>query len=168
MEMARTVYRQPVIESLLLACVAFQGASGMWFVVSRWRQRDGAVAWLQAISGSYLVLFLLIHVAAAMYGRHTLGLDTNFYYAAAGMHVDPFQYFFVPYYFLAVVALFVHIGCAIYWTGPLSVRHRTRAVAVPAALGVGVSMLIVLSLAGHIQPFQVPAKYLSTYARTGG
>ncbi len=40
---------------------------------------------------------------------------TNFYYAAAGMHVAPFQYYFVPYYFLAVAAIFGHIACAMHW-----------------------------------------------------
>jgi hypothetical protein len=163
MELARTVYRQPVVEGLLLACVAFQVASGLWFVGSGWRQRAGAVAWAQALSGSYLALFLLVHVGAVLFGRGALGLDTNFYYAAAGLHVAPFHYFFVPYYFLAVVALFTHLGCALYWIGPAPLRHRGRAVVACALAGAGVALLIVLSLAGQVQPLQVPAPYLSTF-----
>ncbi len=37
MEVARHVYRQPMLEGLLLLCVVFQFASGPWFVVLGWR-----------------------------------------------------------------------------------------------------------------------------------
>jgi hypothetical protein len=167
MDTARLVYRQPVIEALLLAAVAFQGASGSWLAISRWRQRRGAVAWLQAGSGIYLILFLLNHVGAVLFGRLGLGLDTNFYFAAAGLHVAPFQYFFAPYYFLSVVALFTHLGCALYWAGPAPWRQRTATVALPAMAGAVISLLLVMSLAGRIQPFETPVRYLQTYVRAG-
>ncbi len=166
MDAARLVYRQPVIEALLLAAVAFQGASGSWLAISRWRQRRGAVAWLQAGSGIYLILFLLNHVGAVLFGRLGLGLDTNFYFAAAGLHVAPLQFFFAPYYFLSVVALFTHIGCALYWAGPARWRQRLSTGAVPMIAGALISVLLVISLAGRIQPFETPARYLQTYTRS--
>jgi len=52
MDIARSGYRQPAIEAVLLLCAAFQGLSGLWFVAARWKQRQGCVAWLQAASGS--------------------------------------------------------------------------------------------------------------------
>src|SRR5689334_17908468 len=79
MEATRVLYRQPLVEGILLACVTFQGASGLWLVFAGWKQRQGTVAWIQAASGFYLALFLLIHVAAVMFGRAALGLDTNFF-----------------------------------------------------------------------------------------
>jgi hypothetical protein len=168
MEVARSVYRQPVIEAVLLLCVAFQGLSGLWLVVDRRRHRRGGVAWLQAASGSYLAVFLLVHVGAVLYGRSVLGLDTNFYYAAAGLHVRPFRNFFVPYYTMGVVALFAHLGCAVHWR--VEAHRRTRRLVLPASLlsGVAVSALIVLSLGGKIQPFEIPARYLQTFARASG
>ena len=69
METARTVYRHWAIESVLLFCVAFQVASGLWFVIRGWRQRKGLIPWLQAGSGAYLAFFLLIHVGAVLFGR---------------------------------------------------------------------------------------------------
>jgi len=51
-DIARSGYRQPAIEAVLLLCAAFQGLSGLWFVAARWKQRQGCVAWLQAASGS--------------------------------------------------------------------------------------------------------------------
>lgn len=168
MEGARAIYRQPFIEVVLLAGFCFQGGSGLWLVVANWRQRSGWVAWLQAISGGYLALFLLIHVGAVIFGRVTLGLDTNFYYASAGLHVSPFHYFFVPYYFLAILALFTHIGRAVYWLGPVSLRQRGQVLATFLVAGVSVSALIVLSLSGKLQSFDVPEKYLSTYKQANG
>jgi len=166
MDIARTVYRQPAIEFVLLASVLFQCVSGLWMVVRGWSARRGAVAWLQAVSGSYLASFLLIHVGAILLGRVALHLDTNFYFAAAGFHVPPFQLFFIPYYFLAVVALFTHAGCACYWwLGDRSPRLRRMALRVMVAIGCMAGVAIDLSLAGKLQPLTVPAKYLAAFRR---
>lgn len=167
MDAARSIYRQPVVESVLLLCVSFQVVSGLWFVIRGWKERHGLVPWLQAISGAYLAFFLAVHVGAVLFGRAVLDLDTNFYFAAAGFHVPPNQYFFAPYYFIAVLALFTHVGCAVYWQLQTATRvARTLAVAVPVSVGGAVSLLIVLSLAGMLQPVDIPAKYKATYAGT--
>ncbi len=167
MDVARKLYRQPAVELLLLSCVAFQIGSGLWFVMRGWKSREGTVAWLQAVSGALIALFLLIHVVAVIYGRTVLKLDTNFYYAAAGFHVPPNQYFFAPYYFLAVLALFTHLGCAAYWQlETASSKMRTAALALPMLAGATVALLIVLSLAGKLRPVDIPAKYKATYATT--
>ncbi len=169
MEVARRVYRQPFVEVLLLMCVAFQIASGLWFVLRNWRTRRGPIAWLQALSGAYLALFLIVHVCAVLYGRAVLKLDTNFYYAAAGLHVSPFERFFAPYYFMAVLALFTHLACAAYGHRGGAVRKRRILVIVlPMLVGSGVSLLIVLSLAGKLQPVEVPSKYKATYVHQDG
>jgi hypothetical protein len=104
-------------------------------------------------------------VAAVLFARAAFGLDTNFYFAAAGFHVAPFQFFFGPYYFLAVLALFTHLGCAAFW----HMRGRSRmagvlAVAVPCGIGALASLLIVLSLAGALFEVKIPAAYKATYA----
>lgn len=163
MDAVRTVVRQPIVETVLLACVTSQAATGLWMLIHRWRQRRGKVAWLQALSGAYLAFFLLVHVAAILFGRTVLRLDTNFYYAAAGFHVAPFQLFFAPYYFLAVLALFTHVGCAVH-RRVRSPSARTLAIALPVGAGAITALLIVLSLAGMLQPVDIPAKYTATYS----
>jgi hypothetical protein len=111
-----------------------------------------------------LAFFLVLHVGAVLFGRQVLGLDTNFYYAAAGMHVSPYGYFFAPYYFLAVLALFAHLGCAAYWRFEASSSHVRRwAVGLPLLAGFIIAALLVLSLAGRLQPFEVPQRYLATF-----
>jgi hypothetical protein len=161
---ARLVYRLPAVEALLLLAVAFQIYSGLTFVVSGWKQRQGFMPWLQAGSGAYLAFFFLNHVGAVLFGRAVLHLDTNFYYAAAGFYVPPFQFFFAPYYFLGVLALFIHLGCALYWQLQDKSRSaRVLAVVLPTSVGIVVALLIVLSLAGVFYPVQVPPEYKATY-----
>jgi succinate dehydrogenase/fumarate reductase cytochrome b subunit len=151
MAVARRLYHQPIVEVLLLVCVLSQVTSGLCLIIQRWNQRRGWVAWLQAISGAMLAFFLLVHVVAVVYGRAVLNLDTNFYFAAAGFHVPPNQFFFGPYYFFAVLALFIHLGCAVYWCfDNLSPETRRLVIAIPVLVGCAVSLLIVLSLAGKL------------------
>lgn len=164
MELVRSVYRQPVVETLLLACAAFQASSGVWMLIRGWRQRSGFVAWAQALSGAYLALFLLNHVGAVLYGRWHLGLDTNFYFAAAGLHVPPLQWFFGPYYLLAVWALLTHLGCALYWQWSASRPGLARLALVTLSVAGGMmGALFVAGMAGAWEPVQVPSVYLSTY-----
>jgi succinate dehydrogenase/fumarate reductase cytochrome b subunit len=165
MEAARSVYRLRLVELALLSCIAFQLVSGLTLVIRSWKQRHGLIPWLQAISGAYLAFFLVVHVGAVLFGRGVLNLDTNFYFAAAGFHVAPFQYFFAPYYFLGVAALFMHVACAAYWRSRSRPRvARILIFAIPSAIGVVVSLLIALALAGALFPVEVPAQYTATYA----
>jgi succinate dehydrogenase/fumarate reductase cytochrome b subunit len=166
METARLFYRHRAVEIAILLCAAFQIASGLWFVVRGWRRRRGVLPWMQAASGAYLAFFFLVHVGAVLFARSVLDLDTNFYFAAAGFHVPPNQFLFAPYYFLAVLALFTHIGCAVYWQIPTASRTaRALSIALPMLLGSVVSVLLVLSLAGLLRPVEIPAKYKATYER---
>ena len=164
MDAMRLVYRQPVVEAILLVCASFQIGSGLWLALRNRKHRIGAVAWLQATSGMYVAFFLLVHVTAVLSGRWVLQLDTNFFFAAAGLHVQPYQWFFAPYYFMAVVAVFAHIACAAYWHLLASSQARAKSVLVIAlSVGVLLSALITFSLAGMITSFTVPAEYKATY-----
>lgn len=164
MKTARLVYRSPVIEGLLLFAIALQIISGFTFVVRGWKQRQGFISWLQAISGAYLVFFLFNHVSAVLIGRNVLHLDTNFYYAAVGLDVFPVKFFFVPYYFLSVLALLTHLGCALYWQLPSS-SSKIRGLAVALLLGIGfvTSLLILLTFTGVFYSVHVPLEYKAMY-----
>ena len=108
MTVARTVYRHPVVETLLLAAVGLQIVTGIRLV----RFATGTNAWrrLQIGSGLYLALFLMIHVGAVMGGRLVLHLDTNLYFGAAGLNHYPHQLFFIPYYSLGILSFFAHVA----------------------------------------------------------
>jgi hypothetical protein len=119
---------------------------------------------LVAGSGAYLAFFFLNHVGAVLFAQTRLSLGTNFYFAAAGFHVHPFQFYFAPYYFLGVLALFIHLGCAFYWwLNEQSRSVRIAALAVPVAVGATLSLLIVLMLAGVFYTVDVSPEYKSIY-----
>lgn len=165
MDAFRQVYRQRLVEILLLACVAFQIASGTWFVVRRKDPRVAAFDRLQAWSGLYLAFFMTVHVAAVMYGRAVLDLDTNVYYGAAGLNLWPATLFFTPYYFLAVLAVGVHLACGLRWLlharlSPPALNGMTATLIGGAALA---GLLIVASLGGHLAPVAIPAAYQAQF-----
>ncbi len=164
MAVARRVYRAGLIEPVLLALVVWQGLSGGAMVLRGWKTRQGRVAWLQALSGVYLAIFLLNHVGAVMFGRLVLHLDTDFRYAAAGFHVPFWPLVFAPYYALAVAALGAHLGCAGYWM--LGAKHpltRKIALGLGVTLGAGLGLAFVAAMAGLIYPVMIDEAYLATY-----
>ncbi|MCF6322506.1 MAG: hypothetical protein L3J32_12165 [Rhizobiaceae bacterium] len=165
MELLRRFYRYPLVEIVLLACVGFQIASGVFFIKSRWGKRVGFFEKVQALSGAYLVFFLLVHVGAVLAGRAVFNLDTNFYFAAAGLNIFPASLFFYPYYTLAVAAFFTHVGCAIHWLARerLSVRARNRIGTVFILFGFLLGITIVLLFGGIFFEIQIPENYLATY-----
>lgn len=166
MSVLRQIYRHPVAETVLLAVIAAQITLGAIFI---WRSRGkalGQIAKLQLASGAYLAFFLIVHVSSVLGGRIVLGLDTNYFFAAAGYRQLATALFFIPYYFLAVLAVFTHLGCAAYWLawrddGQLSRRLLASA----TAAGLLVSLLITLSLAGLLYHVEIPPAYLQTYSQ---
>lgn len=162
MEKLRLLYRYPVVEVALLASTLFQALSGLAMVWRGRKGRAGLVPWVQALSGSYLALFLLIHVGAVLNGRAG-GVDTNLYFAAAGIHAGAAA-FFLPYYFLAVWSLFLHIGCALYWNlEGWREAARIRLFYALAAVGAAFAVTLLLAMAGVTTAIHVPAEYLASF-----
>lgn len=110
MEILRKVYRNVVVEFLLILVLIIQVISGLRLA---WAKRSAAQdKWvlLQIVSGAYLLFFLVVHVSAVMFGRFWLKLDTNAYFAMAGLNTEGYRLFFIPYYALSVFFFFGHIA----------------------------------------------------------
>jgi hypothetical protein len=165
MRAVRQVTRLPAVEALLLAGVILQLGSGLLLALRRRIPYRTALARLQAMSGLYLVFFLLVHVISVFFGRGILGLDTNFYFAAAGLLVTPYYLFFVPYYGLAVAALVMHLTCAMLRLLPpkISRAWRDGIGYVGIAGGVLLAALIVATFSGVFYPIALPSAYLATF-----
>jgi succinate dehydrogenase/fumarate reductase cytochrome b subunit len=171
MRAVRQVTRAPAVEALLLAAIAVQAGSGVLMVLRRRRQRLAPARRrplferLQEASGLYLAFFLLVHVISVLAGRAVLGLDTNFYFAAAGLQVKPYPLFFVPYYGLAVAALFTHLACVLRRRlpagTPLATRDRIGYAGIAA--GAVLAVLIVASFSGVFYAIDPRPAYLATF-----
>ncbi len=159
MDALRPYYRGVLGHGVLLALIVWQMGSG---AVQLWRgrgRRSGFVARAQAVSGAYLLLFLAVHVSAVLSGR-SVGVDTNIYFAIAGYY-NGMAWFFVPYYWLAIAALFTHLGCAAYWNIPASIKVKQAVLFALMAIGVLFATALTAYMAGWATPITVPDSYLN-------
>lgn len=162
MEGLRTVYRTLFVEVLLMSCVLIQAATGVFFVVRRWGQRSGVIEKAQVWSGAYLAFYMVDHVMDVMNARMLFSTDTNFWFMAANFQQLPDRYWLMPYYFLGVLALFVHLGCAFHWgmDGRLSMRARNIMFSMFSLTGAMLGLLIVAAFAGYFYDIDLPPQYL--------
>ncbi|UOQ50879.1 hypothetical protein [Hymenobacter cellulosivorans] len=159
----RQVYRHPVVEAGLLLAVGAQIFTGLRLVWQGRKQPPRPLAGrVQVFSGLYLAFFLLVHTSAVLTGRAWFGLDTNLYFAAAGINTFPFSLFFVPYYFLAVAAVFLHLASVHYQKGTRlwgEARARRQAWGL-GSTGLVVALLILLAMTNRLQGLPIPPPYL--------
>lgn len=153
MEILRKVYRHPVIETFLLLVVGFQVITGIRLAYKR--RATSTAEKIQVWSGLYLAFFLIAHVGAVISGRYVELLNTNFYYGAIGMNFDPAYFIFVPYYFLAVVAISLHVAAIHY------IKTGARKISVTiGAVGVAAAVVIILAYTNNFQGKQMPKEYV--------
>lgn len=158
----RLIYRNPVSESLVLGACLTQVISGIALLRKRNRVQASGLERLQAWSGIYLAVFLVIHIGAVLGGRFVLQLDTNFYFGAAGINTFPFALFFIPYYGLAIMAITGHIA-AIHGRKMqhkvLGCTAQQQAIAI-LVIGFCGMLAIFYGLTGHFQGIDLPAEYV--------
>ena len=155
------VYRNWVIEPLLVMAIIVQVCIGAKLVARRWNQSEkGFWGWAQIISGAYLALFLVIHTSAALITRYIIGLDTNFYWAAGTLNINPLQYFFAPYYFTGILCVFVHLASAIYfgWS-----KGGARLSLLLVIVGLVISGLIVTTFSGGFYEINLPPEVIENF-----
>jgi hypothetical protein len=147
----RWIYQNPICEPLLLLAILCQATTG----VKLWRDtraRPGVaqprLRKYRRWSGAYLAFFLVAHTSAALIQRFVVGLDSNFYWAAAVLRW-PLVLWFVPYYCLGILSFFVHVGAAVW---PKRVNGFVLVGAVSC-------LVIIGGLAGWFTPFELPVEY---------
>ncbi|MEM1262511.1 MAG: hypothetical protein AAGH76_08945 [Pseudomonadota bacterium] len=155
------VYRNPVGEAVLVLAIIVQIITGASRLRYR-RQRGWGL--VQAISGTYLLIFLLLHPSAALYTHHLFGIETDFYWSAGSLYYDSIRYGFAVYYTLAIVAVFSHLGAAVHYNAPSLNRLAT----LMPAIGLLIGATIVLSIGGAFYPIDLPAEVASYYQQIFG
>ncbi len=165
LDVVRVVYRNRFVEPILILAALTQIIAGARLAVRRWREPGkGFWGWAQIASGAYLGAFLLMHFGAALAARHLGGIETNFYWPAGTLTVAPLPYFFAPYYFMAVVAIFTHLAAALHFHfgerawGRLAPKFMIGA-------GAGLGAFLLLNFSGAFFAFELPQDYRDYYAK---
>lgn len=161
MQNLRLVYRNKIIESVLLLAVFVQIISGLKLFLNKRNVAFRFFDKLQIWSGLYLAFFLLFHVSAVLIGRNILNLDTNYYFGVAGLNTFPFNLFFIPYYSLAIISFFGHIAAVHSQKMKkdlfgLTVEQQSRFI---FTKGFIVTFIILYGLTNHFHGVLIPAEY---------
>ncbi|OBS14759.1 hypothetical protein ATE49_19165 [Elizabethkingia miricola] len=160
MDILRNIYRNPVIEVLLLTAVIFQIISGIRLILKK-NKAGSFYEKIHVWSGIYMALFLIIHVSAVLTGRFILHLDTNFYFGVAGINNLPFSLFFVPYYGLAILSLFAHLAAVHLKKMKYDILGIQPLVQANTILltGVVITIFIFYGLTNHFHGVNIPKTY---------
>lgn len=161
MNQLRVVYRNAIIETLLLGAVFVQLVTGVAQVKQLNGKNFSFFEKLHVWSGLYMAFFLLIHVGAVLTGRLILKLDTNFYFGVAGINSFPSNLLFIPYYALAILSFFAHLASihskkmkqTIFGLTP------TRQSFLILLAGGAVTVLIFYGLTNHFGGVDIPQAY---------
>jgi len=151
MDRLRVVYRYPPVEVLLLAAVFSQLVSGIRLLFSR--EKRSTAEKIQRYTGMYLSYFLLVHVSAVFLCR-LHHLDSNFWLAAVGLNYHPATFYFLPYYFLAVTSITLHVAALHY--RKTNSRWSTAAI---AAAGTVTAVLILIGFTAMFGWRDAPPAY---------
>jgi hypothetical protein len=149
----RVVYRNGIVEPLLVVAVIVQVVTGAMLV---WNVRGShftSMRALQFVSGAYLSMFFFSHVNAVLvFGRWLQGADTTFQWATGGRAglLASGSAALLPYYVLSVFAFFMHAACAGRWAlGPVVGNGGAQRVAwVVGTIGCLVTLALLAPLTG--------------------
>ncbi|MVN91438.1 hypothetical protein [Mucilaginibacter aquatilis] len=154
MDIFRKIYRNPIVETLLLLVVFLQVITGVRLAIRRKAQLPAER--LHVYSGWYLAFFLIAHVGAVLSARFVQHLDTNFYFGAVGLNFSPSVYLFVPYYFLGVAAISIHVAAIHYLkTGSKMMSYGI------GTIGIMTSTIIILAFTNCFQGRAMPVEYIN-------
>ncbi|MBL4813081.1 MAG: hypothetical protein JKX69_12190 [Rhodobacteraceae bacterium] len=155
------LYRFVPLTVLLTIGFAAQAALGL---VIAWRRGWPRTRWprAQLVSGPYLAFFMAQHIGEVLLARAEGVVETNTHFAAAGLHIWPLSLYFIPYYALAIFALFVHLAAV------LRRRAGPRPAAALALFGLGFGIAVSAGLAGLFGGPNPPQVYLDALRQTLG
>lgn len=154
-------YRHPIGEAVLVIAILTQIVTGVKRLKAK-RKSPDIWAKAQVYSGLYLIMFLIVHTGAALFTHHIFGLETDFYWAAGSMGISPVKFVFWPYYFAAIMAVFVHFACAVHFgfRGRMGWLEKLLPV-----LGVITALAIILPISGAFYEIVIPDGVMDYYQK---
>ena len=115
MHVLRLVYRNPLVQPVLLVLFLFQAISGLVLLRSKMAQRSDFWLTLQIASAAYLLIFIPTHINSVFTLARYFGTETDYAWAVGaptGLLADAWDIRLLPHYSLAVFLLIAHCACA--------------------------------------------------------
>lgn len=148
MDTLRIVYRNIFAEVILLTAITIQLLSGVKLLKNSPKSVKTGFEKLQIYTGAYLLFFLTVHLAAVLGARYFLQMDTNFYFGVSGINTFPLNLFFIPYYGLAIMALFGHFAS-------INRKHAKKIV----ATGLMLTIVLFYGFTNGFKGVEIPKSY---------
>jgi succinate dehydrogenase/fumarate reductase cytochrome b subunit len=108
----RLWYRSEWVEPALLGLMFVMICTGIPMVVHYARQRMDAFRVIQTATGVYVAVFLCSHVLAVLRGR-SVGVETDWSFAAGLLDGVGLRNRLIPHYFFAAFFLLLHVACGL-------------------------------------------------------
>jgi hypothetical protein len=113
MKLFRHVYREAVVQPIVVALFLFQVASGLYLAIGRVSAPMDGFRTFQVASGVFLAFYILGHMDSVfIFARTYNGIDTDWGFATgapAGLVKDAWNIRLVPHYGLAIFFVLAHL-----------------------------------------------------------
>jgi hypothetical protein len=151
MNVVRRVYRDDIVQPVLLALIGFQILSGTALVRRRMRMPSDFLGTVQTMSAVFVGVYFLAHMTAVFAARHA-GTDTNWSWLTRpndSMLVSLSKLRLIPHYWVGPIAIVAHVACGVRWVllqHDISPATTNRIAWALITVGVVASSLILLAL----------------------
>jgi hypothetical protein len=151
MNVARRVYRDDIVQPVLLALIGFQILSGTALVRRRMTMPSDIFGTVQTMCGAYIGVYFLAHMTAVFAARYA-DVDTNWSWLTRpndSLLVSLFKLRLIPHYWVGPIAIVAHVACGLRWVllqrdiSPATANRIARAL---ITVGVVASSVILLAL----------------------
>ena len=151
MNAARHVYRDDIVQPILLALIGFQVLSGIVLVRRKTRMPNDLFGTVQTMSGAYIGVYFLAHMTAVFAARHA-GIDTNWTWLTRynnSLLGSLSNLRLIAHYWVGPIAIVTHAACglrAVLLQHDVSMATTNRLALALIALAVVASSLIIAAL----------------------
>jgi len=115
MNAVRRVYRDDIVQPVLLTLIGFQILTGTVLVRRRMRMPSDFLGTIQTMSGVYVGVYFLAHVTAVFAARYA-GADTNWNWLTRphdSMLVSLSNLRLIAHYWVGPIAIVTHVACGL-------------------------------------------------------
>jgi hypothetical protein len=151
MNAVRRIYRDDIVQPMLLALICFQILSGTALARRRMRMPSDLLGTVQTMSGAFVGIYFLAHMTAVFVARDA-GTDTNWSWLTRpnnSMLVSLSSLRLIAHYWIGPIAIFTHVGCGLRMAmlqRDISPARANRLALALITVGVVTSSIILLAL----------------------